>query len=198
MKTLKAKFAAGAAALSMAGGAMGLLATTASASTTGCVNAPSTSKLYQSCGDEENTYSNGFDVYKQSAAANTKIIAFADSSTDPATDFYAFQSTSNPDERVFEYAPNGKLSGLVISDPMGGVKGDSRDGLVLRPYNNSAFQQFTGVDTQDTAGTQWTNVASKQVVQPNGTGSQLTTVKDVTNAAGSYWGWNQPGVVPGG
>jgi hypothetical protein len=106
---------------------------------------------------------------------------------------------------AFFYAPNGIRAKdpktgayLVIADPAGGVKGDSYDGLVLRDLvgtAGSAWQQFVGVNTQNSAGTTWTNVATHQIVIPNGTGKQLTTAKS-PKSAGMYWGWDQNGVDP--
>jgi hypothetical protein len=150
-------------------------------------------------------YGNAFDVRYQGAWVNNVIEAYTNSATDKATDFVARQTTANSDERVFFYAPNGVRAKdpstgayLVIADPAGGVAGDSRDGLVLRDFagtQGSAYQQFTGVSTQNTAGTTWTNVATKQIVIPQGTGNQLITAKSPTSA-GMYWGWDQNGVDP--
>jgi hypothetical protein len=188
--------------LAVAFGGLLTAASAASASTSVCTT---TGALAGSCGDQVNTYGNGWDVKWQLARVNEPIIAYPDFSgstqitTDPATDFYTVNTTpGNADERVFQYAPNGVRSGLCVSDPMGGVAGDSRDGLVLRTCNGSKFQQFAGVATLNTNGTQWRNLASGQIVQPNGTSAQLSTVATVANRTGSYWGWNSPGVVPAG
>jgi hypothetical protein len=201
MSTVK-KVLASAGTITVALGALLTAASAASASTPVCTT---TGPLAGSCGDQVNTYGNGWDVKWQLARVNEPIIAYPDFSgstqitNDPATDFYTVNTTpANSDERVFEYAPNGVKSGLCVSDPVGGVAGDSRDGLVLRVCNGSKFQQFTGLgNTQNTAGLQWKNLASGQIVQPNGTSAQLSTVATVANRTGSYWGWNSPGVVPG-
>ena len=68
--------------------------------------------------------------------------------------------------------------------------------IVRRDRNNSKWQQFTGVNTQNTAGTQRANVAFGQVVQGNGVGTAFTAVMNVTNIAGSYFGGDGFGVVP--
>lgn len=143
-------------------------------------------------------YGNAWNVKGQIAATGTHIDAYPNSTTDPANDFIAVPTTGNPDERVFFYAPNGVKTNLVVVDPAGGYPGDSPDGLILKPYTNSPYQQFTGVNTQNTAGTQWTNVATRLVVTPNGTKNQLTgkTAAVAATSLGSYFGWNQPGVVP--
>jgi hypothetical protein len=176
------------------------LASSASASTAGC-----TGGVYAgSCADEVNMYGNGFDVYKQTARADQPVTSYPDFNgsteitTDPGTDFYAENTTpSNADERVFEYAPNGKLSGFCISDPDNSSAPGGKDALQLRPCNGSVFQQFTGLgNTQDENGIQWQSNASKGIIQPNGTNHQMSTVKTVTNVDGSYWGWDQPGVPP--
>jgi hypothetical protein len=176
-----------------------LSATSAVASTSACVNAPS-----GTCGYEENVYGNDWDVYQQYARVNQPVTAYPHKDGDQATDFNAVQTTHNVNERRFEYAPNGNRSGLCLSDPDGGYAGNpgGPHGLVLRTCNNSAFQQWRtppGVDSQNTAGTQWINVATRRTVQPQGTGSQMVTVKTPDkngNAQGSYFGWDSPGVVP--
>lgn len=201
--SFKAKIAAtaGTAAL-VAAGVMG--ATAAGASTDACSGA--SGRLAGSCGTEVNVYGNGWDVKGQHASYNAAIIAYPDVdadngqviTSDPATDFYAHQTTGNSNERVFEYAPNGRRSGLCISDPASGYAGNpgGRDGLVLRTCNGSTFQEFVGLgDTQNDQanhhhGIQWQDVATDQVVATNGTGAPLNTV-DGTGVAGSYFHWVQ-------
>lgn len=198
MKVNTRLFTGALAAAAIAGG-VALPALSASAATPACTNATGAYAGY--CGSEVNPYGNAFDVKGQGAFTGNRIIAYPNSTTDPATDFIAEQTTSNPSERVFYYAPNGKITNLVITDPAGGYPGDSRDGLILKPVvgiHGSAYQQFTGVTPGNTAGTQWTNVATHQVVEPQGTAAQMLTVKVVTNRAGSYFGWDSPAVVPAG
>jgi hypothetical protein len=180
-----------------------MAASAASANTLACDNVTGTDAGY--CGSEVNMYANAFDVRYQGAWVNNVVEAYPGNTADKAQDFVARQTTGNPDERVFFYAPNGVRAKdsktgayLVIADPAGGVPGDSRDGLVLRDFvgiQGSAYQQFTGVSTQNTAGTTWTNVATKQIVIPQGTGNQLITAANPTSR-GMYWGWDQPGVDP--
>jgi hypothetical protein len=163
---------------------------TANAATTACSGAAS-----GECGSQVNTYGNAFNVKGNRAIVGSLIIAYPDSTTNTGGDFNAVQTTANPNERTFEFAPGNKLSGDCISQPSGST------GLVLRPCRapgdvNAKFQEFTGVNPSNTAGTQWTNVASKQTVQPNGTRKQLTAVTKVTNVNGSYWGFSMPGVPP--
>lgn len=174
------------------------LAVPAGASTAGCTGLV-TGPYANSCGSEVNMYGNAFDVFQQGAWKGNRVIAYPNSTTDRATDFIALSTNGNPDERVFFYAPDGKITNLVIVDPAGGYPGDSRDGLILKPYiAGSKFQQFTGVNTQNTAGTQWTNIATGQVVTPMGTRNQIVTTPAATAALslGSYWGWNANGVDP--
>jgi hypothetical protein len=84
-----------------------------------------------------------------------------------------------------------------MADPGGGVSSDSRDGLIPRACNGSAFQQFTftqvGTSGNDA---QWTNVATHRVVQPEGTGNQMVTVAAPDTGAGSYFGFDTAGSLP--
>ena len=68
--------------------------------------------------------------------------------------------------------------------------------LVLRRCANTRWQQWTGVNTRDTSGTQWVNVNSHQTVQGEGAGNAFEAVTTVTNVKGSYFGFNAPGIAP--
>jgi hypothetical protein len=168
-------------------------ASAATSYTSRCVGDPNTSY----CGYQENVYGNAWDVRGQRAVADQPVIVYPLGNGDPAQDFIYRQRTSNPDEREVQYAPNDVASGLCMSDPGGGVRGDSRDGLILRACNGSAFQQFTftqvGTSGNDA---QWTNVATGRVVQPEGTDNQMVTVASPDTGAGSYFGFDTAGSPP--
>jgi hypothetical protein len=161
--------------------------------TSACVGDPNTSF----CGYQENVYGNAWDVLKQRAVANQPVIAYPLGKGDAAQDFIFRQRTGNPAEREVQYAPNGVASGLCMSDPGGGVSGDSRDGLILRACNGSAFQQFIFTQVGSSGNdAQWTNVATHRVVQPEGTGNQMATVAAPVTVAGSYFGFDTAGSQP--
>ena len=168
-------------------------ASAATSYTSRCVGDPNTSF----CGYQENVYGNAWDVLKQRAAVNQPVIAYPLGNGDSAQDFIYRQRTGNPAEREVQFAPNGVASALCMSDPGGGVSGASRDGLILRTCNGSAFQQFTftqvGTSGNDA---QWTNVATHRVVQPEGTGNQMVTVAAPDTGAGSYFGFDTAGSPP--
>jgi hypothetical protein len=178
---------AGAAVVIGSGG----FASAALASSPNCTNDPA-----GFCGSEVNVSGNAFNARGQSAKSGTEIIAYPNSAPGLGSDFNAVQS-GGADTRQFEFAPNDKLSGQCLAEPSLTPK----SGLVLRPCRAASsslikYQQFTGVNTQDTAGTQWTNVESGLIIQANGNGGQLTAVKTVTNVGGSYWAWDQNAVIP--
>jgi hypothetical protein len=194
MQHMIRKLAIGLASVPLATGLSVASVGAASASTPACSGAAS-----GQCGAQVNTSGNAMNVRGGVAAVNTKIIAFPDSTTDPHGDFQAAQTTSNVNERTFQYDPKNVLSNpaLCISEPSTAVN----SGLVLRacraPGNvNAKFQEFTGVNTQNTNGTQWKNVASGLIVQANGTSHQLSAVRTVTNPGGTCWGFNAPGSCP--
>ncbi len=74
-----------------------------------------------------------FDVYQRQATAWNKVIAYPDSSTDPATDFFAYTISG---ETEYEYAPSGNASGLCVT-----VSG-ANDALALRPCGWWTWQRF--------------------------------------------------------
>lgn len=190
IKITRTRLAASVAAATLASAGFGLASVTALASSTGCTQA--TGALSGSCGDLVNNSNLGWASQSVHAQYNTQVVGAAASDTSGKTDFYAHQTNANDNERVFEYAPSGHLSGLCITDP-------GRNGLVLRPCSNkSSQQQFYAFgdtqndDTNSNHGTEWMNVASGQVVTPaGGKGSPLITIP-VAAAAGltsSYFHW---------
>jgi hypothetical protein len=181
VKRMTAAGATPAAALGMA--AFGF-AGSAGASTPGCANSNQHYEM-QYCGAQVSHQAHplAWDVAGQHATYNNKIIAWPNSRTDLATDFSEFQDQENTttwaDNSVsVEYAPNGKPSGMVVSEP------SSHAGLVLRPANGSAWQQFHVHATG--SGNTFTNAATGDVVSVTGSqGSQLsgiTAPKPLTGA----------------
>jgi hypothetical protein len=170
------------AALALTGAAS--LATAASAETTACDMAGA-----GNCGSQVNAFGGPL-VIAGPAKAGTPVVSGADSKTTGRADWAAVQTTSYPDERRFEYAPKGVLSGLCISQPSGWSF------VVLRPCNATPNQRLLGTDTRNTAGTQWQVKASGGFVTGAGTGNAFAVVKTVKNKAGSYFGFDAPGVVP--
>ena len=136
-------------------------------------------------GDEVNPFGNGFDVYQQRAALNTKIAGWTATKDDPATHFLLEAGTASGTYR-FEYAPNGAGTGLCVSNPAGGYPGDpgGATGLVLRGCNTGAFQQFTPGPNNTLI-----SKVNGQVVNPHGTGGQLTTGSSRVSWGGSAWTW---------
>lgn len=164
-------------AASMAAGVGLAVATPAGASTAGC------NALGPSCGDNQNAFGNGWDVYQQAAAYNNKVISWPNGD-DKATDF--IRAGTNPYR--YQYAPGGHASGLCVADPAGGgVPASDPHGLVLRGCNTGNWQLFQ-LGKADSAGRQQlVNVATGLPVQTNGTGAQLTG--GGSYAGGSYWTW---------
>jgi hypothetical protein len=150
----------------------------ASASTPGCLSGPNAG----SCGTQQNTTSLlVFDVYHQQAVSNNKVISYANSGADRATDFLITNPVSGPGTRnwkQFQYDPNGVPSGLCISDP--GLSADNP--LVLRGCNASKFQLFTTTYTPDGSnGFVWVNYATNNWVKDEGARNQLLGVRNPTS-----------------
>jgi hypothetical protein len=166
-----------------AAGVLTIGATAASASTPTCTNAAS-----GTCGAEVNAFGNAFAV-TAAPAQNVRVRA-TPADTTASQDFIAVEAGSNANARTFEFAPGNHPSGWCISQP------SKNAGLVLRPCSATLnkWQTFTGVNTTDTAGTPWKNLASGQFVIGAGTGKQLTAKNTISN--GSYWGFDAPAVPP--
>jgi hypothetical protein len=167
--SIKSKVLAGAAALSVITGGLGVAAATANAST-------------PSCGKSCVEISNGgqvLDVYKRAATVNQKIILWGESNYDPATDFVAsFQGTVNQFYKAglataalnlhygwapaiqIEYAPYGVESGLCVAsyDVNGGP-------VTLRPCGLSAKSTWALVPAK--GGDVLVNGADKNFSDPN-------------------------------
>jgi hypothetical protein len=144
-----------------------------------------------SAGDEVNPFGYGFDVYQQRQAAGTKIAGWNATQADPATHFLILAGTHSGAVK-FEYAPNGKGTGLCVSDPNGGWAADPlRDGLILTGCNTGPYQQF--VPQQN--GT-LRNVATGLYVNPDGKGAQLRGGAAPTAWGGSVYGWTPYNSLP--
>lgn len=145
-----------------------------------------------SAGDVVNPFGNGFDVYQQRADVNTIIAGWKATQADPATHFLLEAGTASGTYR-YEYAPNGNGTGLCVSNPDGGYSGDpgGPTGLVLRGCNTGVYQEFT-------PGSNHTLISkvNGQIVNPHGTGAQLSTGSSGVSWGGSSWTWTDYGSLP--
>jgi hypothetical protein len=190
-KVSRTQLAAGAATVALAAGGIGVGVVSAGASTTACTNA--TGKLAGSCGDL--VAKSGYGLAAQ-AGRNGKVTSGANIvssnkvSTSPTTDFYAYKSNGNDNERVLEYAPSAKESGLCITQT------SSRSGLTLqRCDKRSANQEFYGLgDTQNdpgnsNGGLQWLNAATGGVINISKWGVSMSGLAGSSGDAGTYLNW---------
>jgi hypothetical protein len=185
-KVSRTRLAAGAATIALAAGGIGVGIVSAGASTTACNTA--TGALDGSCGDLANA--NGYGLAVQApthgkVSAGAQIVSSNALTTSKTTDFYAHQTNGNPNERVFEYAPNAKRSSLCMTS--------SRRGLTLQDCNGSADQEFYGIgDTQnDTGGLQWVNASTGGVIDITKQGVTQDSLSSSSNTHGTYLHWVQ-------
>jgi len=142
-------------------------------------------------GDEVNQFGNGFDVYQQHQAPGAIIAGWPATQPDPATHFLILAGTHSGAVK-FQYAPNGKGTGLCISDPRGGWASDPLpDGLILAWCNTGAFQQFV----PQLNGT-LKNLATGLYVNPAGKGAQLRGGFTPTTWGGSVYTWTEYDSLP--
>ena len=185
MNTARFRLMAGAATIAAAAAGIGTFAATAGASSTACT---STGKLAGSCGTEALANGSGWAVQASTAKAGALIVAANSADTSGRADFYAAQSNANASERVFEYAPLGKESGLCVTALTNGS-------LDLAKCANSASQEWYGLgDTQadqDNAndGIQWLNAQSGKVAMIFDGGVVLGSLDATANASNSYFHW---------
>ena len=191
--SIKAKFTAAAATLALAGG-MGLAGTmTASAAPT----APAARSATIGCQDYTGGYCGSqdlkfghyaLDVKGQRATYGNTVILWTRSNTDPAQDFIfknynGLSGTGGPD-KTFEYAPNGRASGLCLSFPS-----ETRgSGGVLRVCNESIWQTFSPIYVDGTY-VGWQNQASGYVMEDGGFQNQGTQVDQWTYNGGDNQEW---------
>ena len=131
-------------------------------------------------GDNVNPFGNGFDVYRQHAAVGTPVIGWPATQHDPATHFLKEAEGSH---FRFEYAPAGTGTGLCVSNPGDGA-------LVLRGCNAGVWQQF------DYAAGHVISVVSGGIVNPDGTGAQLTAGPAAVPWGGSRYAWTAFASLP--
>jgi hypothetical protein len=169
--SIKSKVFAGAAALSVMAGGLGVAAATANATTPSC--------FVNNCV----AISNGgavLDSYKRSTALGNKVILWGDSNVDPATDFIkyrvgtvaeflwegliskTFAAQFPPNDRVFEveYAPYGNPSHKCV-----GVDGSQGGQVNLRNCGVSANTLW--VQKGPSTGAVLVSAASKNFDDPN-------------------------------
>lgn len=180
-----------AAATALAGGLA--LAGSAGASTPSCQSAYPTSGagtgLPSGCGTEQEgtlsprANSLSFDVYHQSKAAFTPVIAWPNTNTDPATDFFAYTIGG---ETEYEYAPAGVASGMCVT-----VSG-ANYGLALRPCGWWTWQRFWHYSPQ-TKASPWSlanvQVRGDVVRQNNTKGAQFALVHDPSGAGNEVFNY---------
>jgi hypothetical protein len=142
-------------------------------------------------GDEVNPFGYGFDVYQQHQYPGAVIAGWTATKPDPATHFLLLAG-SHSGALKFEYAPDGKGTGLCVSDPDGGWASDPLpDGLILTGCNTGPYQQFV----PQSNGT-LRNVAAGQYVNPDGKGAQLRGSSSPTPWGGSVYGWTEYNSLP--
>jgi hypothetical protein len=142
-------------------------------------------------GDEVNPFGNGFDVYQQHQDPGTIIAGWPATQADPATHFQILAGT-HAGAVKFEYAPNGKGTGLCVSDPRGGWASDPLpDGLILAWCNTGPFQQFVAQSNGNLK-----NVATGLYVNPAGKGAQLRGGTAPTSWGGSVYSWTEYNNLP--
>jgi hypothetical protein len=155
------------------------------------VTASGGSPTLGTAGDEVNPSGYGFDVYQQRAAPGTVIAGWPATQPDPATHFLILAGT-HAGAVKFQYAPNGKGTGLCVSDPRGGWASDPLpDGLILAWCNSGNFQQFI----PESNGT-LKNVATGLYVNPDGKGAQLRGGVTPTTWGGSVYTWTEYNSLP--
>jgi hypothetical protein len=189
-KVSRTRLAAGAATIALAAGGIGVGVVSAGASTSACDNA--TGALAGSCGDL--VAASGYGLAVQTPAhgkvsAGAHIVSSNAVTTSKTTDFYARKTNGNDNERVLEYAPNAKRSGLCITS--------SRRGLTLQDCNDSASQEFYGVgDTQNDTGNsngglQWVNAATGGVIDISKQSVTQDGLSSSSHDKGTYLHWVQ-------
>lgn len=136
--------------------------------------------VFSSYGNNVNPFGNGFDVFEQHASVNTPIVGWPATQHDPATHF--LKEAEGAHFR-FEYAPNGVGDGLCVSNP-------GNNALVLRGCNGNMWQQF------DYAGGHIVSVVNGGIVNPDGTGNQLTVGPTATSWGGSHYSWTAFSSLP--
>jgi hypothetical protein len=142
-------------------------------------------------GNYVNKFGNGFDVYRQEKYPGAKIVGWTATQSDAGTHFIINKGTHSGAYRI-EYAPDGKGSGLCVSDPGRGSPSDPvRDGLILAHCNSGPWQQF--IRQPDGA---LKNVATGLYVTPHGTGAQLRGESSTTSWGGSSYTWKPYSILP--
>jgi len=188
-KVTKTRLAAGAATVALAAGGIGVGIASAGASTTQCTTTTKPA-LQGSCGDLANAKTNsyGLAVKNGNGKLNAQIVGSSNLSSDSATDFYIHQTNGNSNERVMEFAPKAKRSGLCVSQT------SRYANLTLRYCNGGASQEFYALgDTQnDTAGLQWINAATGQVIDINKGTVTMDELSSSSTDKDTYLHWVGP------
>lgn len=147
-------------------------------------------------GDEVNRFGNGFDVYQQHYKAGAIIAGWTATKLDPATNFVRNQNGAG-DWQFEAVNAAGIATGLCVSDPGGGwVDPGGPDGLILTPCNLGNFQRFTVTGVVQPGGFELVDVATGKIVNPNGTGAQLTGGTAPSPWGGSGYTWKDHAQLP--
>lgn len=160
-------------------------ASAAPVATVNCtVSAPTTG-----CGSQDLQYGKyALDVYQQNATYGNKIILWTRSNSDPAQDFifrnYNGLGGSGGPDKTFEYAPNGRASGLCVSFPSTGLG----TGAVLRTCNEGIWQTFRPIAAGGSY-VAWQNLASGYVAEDGAYGNQGTQIDQWVHNGGDNQNW---------
>jgi hypothetical protein len=151
----------------------------AGASTVGCDNDGGY------CGSQQLKFGHyNLDVYQQKAVYGNKVILWTRSTSDPAQDFVFVNYNGIAGDKTFEYAPNGRPSGLCVSFPQT-TKGSK---AVLRTCNESAYQTFEPI-TMSGDYVAWKNQASGYVMEDGAYGNQGTQLDQWVFNNGDNQAW---------
>ncbi len=196
-KVSRTRFAAGAATVALAAGGIGVGVVSAGASTSACTGITQ-GPLAGSCGDLANSSGYGLAVKvsnsrggnpwdrNQNRAPSYQLSSSKATSTDTGTDFYAHQTNGNDNERVLEWAPGGRRSGLCVTQT------SAYASLTLAHCDGGASQEFYGIgDTQNDTGNsnhglQWLNAATGRVIVIGNGHVSTDSLASSSHDAGSY------------
>ncbi len=138
-------------------------------------NASFSCRQDSSCGSQVEVNTNFvWGISASNPRSNTPVVIQAFSDARSSQDFIAtdVNGLGNGTKR-FQFAPSDDKSGLCISQP----KAAAYTKLVLRPCNNSVFQQFQAVLSPDGSGSAWESLQNNNLAIQDGSyrglGNQL-------------------------
>jgi len=138
------------------------------------------------CGSQEEVNTHlVWAVAASSPKSNTPVVLQYFSNARSSQDFIATDINGLGDgTKRFQFAPNDDKSGLCISQP----KATAYTRLVLRPCNNSVFQQFRAEPSPDWSGYAWVSLQDSSLVIQDGS---FRGVGNQLNVGPNTWGDNQ-------